>query len=130
MASPEPNSNGNQESPEEPQIVGAPPGLMTPQPMRPDMSTLSALAALFQRWAEQCEQASGNELTAELAWFLKGCAFAFGLDAQRVRSLTDPGNAKKPPAGDLGLGQAFEILIGLLQSMSITVEEPVSAANG
>lgn len=103
--------------------------VLTPQPMRPDVSILSALAALFQRWAEQSERASKDELTPGLKWFLKGCAFAFGLDAQRARDLIDPGNVKSPPAGDLGLGQAFEIMIGMLRSMSATVEEPV-AGNG
>ena len=100
--------------------------VLTPQPMRPDVSTLSALAALFQRWAEQSERASKDELTPGLKWFLKGCAFAFGLDAQRARDLIDPGNIKNPPVGDLGLGQAFEIMIGMLRSMSATVEGPVA----
>ena len=108
---------------EELRIVGEPPGTLTPQPMRPDISAISSMAALFQRWAEKCESASKNELTNELAWFLKGAAFAFSLDAQRARSLADPSKAKKPPAGDLGLGQAFEIMIGMLRSMSIAGDQ-------
>ena len=104
--------------------------ILTPQPMRPDMSMLSALAALSQRWAEQSEQASKHELTAELMWFFKGCAFAFGLNAQRIRSLADPGNAKKPPTGDLGLGQAFEIMVNMLQSMSVVIDQESVAGNG
>jgi len=120
------STNGNHT--QEPVIAGTPPGALTPQPMRPDLSTLSALAALFQRWAEQSERASKDELTPELSWFLKGAAFAFGLDAQRARSLADPVGAKKPPVGDLGLGQAFEIMVGMLRSMSIAGDqEPISA---
>ena len=107
----------------EPEIIGSHPGPITPQPMKPNASTLSALATLFQRWAEQSERASKDELTPELMWFLKGAAFAFGLDAQRVRSLVDPGSAKKPPVGDLGLGQAFEIMVGMLRSMSIAGDQ-------
>jgi len=112
---------------EEPTKVGPEPGVLTPSQMRPEVSTITSMAALFQRWAEQCERASKDELTPELMWFLKGSAFAFGLDAQRARSLADPVGAKKPPAGDLGLGQAFEIMVGMLRSMSIAGDqEPIS----
>lgn len=105
------------------EMVGESPGTFTPQPMRPDVSAISSMAALFQRWAEHSERASKDELTPELSWFLKGAAFAFGLDAQRARSLADPSKAKKPPAGDLGLGQAFEIMIGMLRSMSMADDQ-------
>lgn len=118
---------------EGPKIVSDPPSTLVPKPMRPDVSAVSSMAALFQRWAEQSERASKDELTPELMWFLKGAAFAFGLDAQRARSLADPSKAKKPPAGDLGLGQAFEIMIGMLRSMSIAGDQattPTVSGNG
>ena len=60
------------ESPESPEPVGTPPGTLTPQPMRPDVSAISSMAALFQRWAEHSERASKDELTPKLSWFLKG----------------------------------------------------------
>ena len=111
------------ESTETPKTVSTPPNTLIPRPMRPDVSALSSMAALFQRWAEKCEGASKDELTPELSWFLKGAAFAFGLDAHRARSLADPSKAKKPPAGDLGLGQAFGIMVDMLRSMSIAGDQ-------
>ena len=116
----EPPTESTETPPQEPRVILE---IQTPQPMKPDISVITSMAALFQRWAEKCEQASKDELTPELSWFLKGAAFAFGLDAQRARSLADPSKAKKPPVGDLGLGQAFEIMIGMLRSMSMAGDQ-------
>jgi hypothetical protein len=89
--------------------------VLTPKPMI--TTDLSGLAALFQRWAEMCEQGAENELTPALQWFLKGMAFAHGFDAKRTRDLNRSAVTGRPPKGDLGLIQAFESMLALLQAM-------------
>ena len=81
---------------------------------------LSALAALFQHSAEICERETENELTPALQWLLKGMALAHGFDAKRTRDLNQPVVAGRPPRGDLGLIQAYELMVKLLQAMGTT----------
>jgi len=96
---------------------------LVPQPMRPAVSIITSMATLFQKWAEMCERVTTDELTPEMRWFFKGAAYAHEMDAKRARTLAIPTDAKTPPTGNLGLGQAYDIMINMLSAMGIASEQ-------
>lgn len=94
--------------------------------MSNDGSGISALASLFQRWAELCRQQADREISPALRWYLKGRADSHEMDAARAREMADPTVKGLPPKGDGLFTPAYRAVLQMMtavQAEDATEEE-------